>query len=183
MRIALTIFLSNFILCSTCNGQGYFEKNKPHPYFISSELNYNTALQEFGIGARLERILLKKFRVGIHSNYLTKINYSKDFYVGIRSSFWLLKSERKYAFRKYTYDSNRPDLYIFGQIDHNWYFLEAENKQISFTPFIGLGSSYGKSFMKYFIEAKYNVAFNEPWISAGVTTNMYGFKNRRKIPD
>jgi hypothetical protein len=182
MRIAQTIIFFLLILSIGCNGQSYFEKRKPHPYFFSPEINYNTSLQEYGLGARLERNVLKRFRIGINANYLTKINYSKDFYVGIRSSYWLLKSERKFAYRKYTYDSNRPDLYVFGQLDHNWYLLESENKQISITPFLGIGSSYGKSYLKYFAEIKYNIAFNETWMSAGVTANMFGFKNRKNNP-
>ena len=175
-------YLSSFLIYFNVFGQGYFDNKKPHPYFISPEINYNATLHENGIGARLERNVLNRFRIGIHSNYLTKINYSKDLYLGIRSSYWLLKSERKYAFRKYVYDSNRPDLYVFGQLDHNWYLLESKNKQISLTPFIGLGSSYGKSYMKYFIEIKYNVAFSESWVSTGVTANLFGFKNRNKNP-
>ena len=182
MRIFLTIIILLLILYVPCKGQSYFEKKKPHPYFLSPEINYNTSLQEFGLGGRLERNVLNRFRIGIHANYLTKINYSKDFYTGIRTSYWILKSERKYAYRKYTYDRNRPDLYVFGQLDHNWYLLESENKQISITPFWGIGSSYGKSYLKYFAEIKYNIAFNETWVSAGVTANMFGFKNRNKNP-
>ena len=179
--VYFTILISILIINST-SGQSYFENKKSHPYFISPEVNYNTSLGETGLGARFERNVFKRVRIGIHANYLTKINYSKDIYAGIRTSYWLLKSERKYAFRKYTYDSNRPDLYLFGQVDYNSYLLEAENKQIAITPFIGLGSSYGKSFLKYFIEIKYNTVFNESWINVGVTANMFGLKNHKKNP-
>jgi hypothetical protein len=177
MRVSLLFFFV-FVFNFSGKGQGYFEKKKPHPYFISPELNYNAAINEFGLGARVERTVLKDFRAGIHANYFPGIRLTKELYVGVRASYWLLKSQRKYAFKKYTYDKSKPDLYVFGQLDYNRWL----NKNISsFTPFVGLGSSYGESYLKYFLELKYNAAFNESWLSAGVTANMYGFKNRKKF--
>ncbi len=178
MRITLTIII-HFLICINLSGQGYFEIKKPHPYFVSPEINYNAAINEFGLGGRMERTVLKHFRVGMHVNYFPGINITKDLYAGIRVGFTLLKSERRYAYRKYTYDHKRPDLYVFGQIDKNWWISK---KSSSFTPFVGIGSSYGKSYLKYYVEAKYNASFNESWLNAGVTANMYGFKNRKRIP-
>ncbi len=179
MLKTLTIFIILLINCFCCHGQGYFDNKKNHPYFISPEVNYNLPINEFGLGARLERTVLKRFRVGVHGNYFPGLNLTKDIYAGIRASYTLIKSERKYAYRKFTYDKNRPDIYLFGQLDKNWWLSSHTS---SYTPFIGLGSSYGKSYLKYFVEVKYNSSFNESWINAGITANMFGFKNRKKIP-
>lgn len=177
LSLGMTIII-NCSISSSVSGQDYFANKKKHPFFISPSINYNAAIREIGIGLQLERSVLKRFRVGIHANYFPKINLTKDLYAGIRTSFWLLKSERKYAFRKYKYDKNRPDLYVFGQLDNNWWLNKNSS---SITPFVGIGSSYGKPYLKYFIEIQYNATFSESWLSAGVTANMYGLKNRNKI--
>jgi hypothetical protein len=112
LSLGMTIIINCFI-CSSVSGQDYFANKKKHPFFISPSINYNAAIREIGIGLQLERSVLKRFRVGIHANYFPKINLTKDLYAGIRTSFWLLKSERKYAFRKYSWFEKPKYFYKF----------------------------------------------------------------------
>ena len=74
--------------------------------------------------------------------------------------------------------SKTTDLLEEFDYERDWWLNKNSS---SITPFVGIGSSYGKPYLKYFIEIQYNAAFNESWLNAGVTANMYGFKNRNKI--
>jgi hypothetical protein len=168
--LIILIFVAPIAMCQE-NPNSIFRNG-----YLIPEVNYNLPLNEWGIGFRYLKKIHPRVMLGPHVNYFPGLNLTKELYGGIYSSYTLLKSEKKIAHKKWIYDEMRPDLYFFTQLDYNVWF--SKNNQLTFTPFIGIGTSRGSSYLKYFVEAKYNFVFNESTLNAGVIFNYRAYKKR-----
>ncbi len=180
MRISILIFC--FLLFQTfkvnCQKGNYIKKFNPkqNKWFISSGINYNVPLNEFGVNLSYSYELNKHLFVGANITYFPGIREVKDFYGGIFGKYLIQKSERKLTKVFGVYESNKLDLYVIGSLEENWWI---NNNTTSFIPFLGFGSSRGKKYFKYYAEAKYNTLYNEIWFKSGITMNVPDMKKQK----
>jgi len=135
-------------------------------------VDYNFSTKGFGIGARASYKFAERFSINPQIQYYPILNSIHESYVGANLHYSIIKSEAEHPDTHILKPSNtKLEWYAIAGGAYNYWFNASSfprGNGSNIIPLVGIGASKGKPEKKYFVEAKYNILWNEPIVSLGV---------------
>jgi hypothetical protein len=149
-----------------------FVSNGQQKWSYGGNVDYNFSTKGFGLGARASYKITNRISANPQIQYFPILNSIHESYLGANLHYAIIKSEKEHPDTHILKPSNtKVEVYAIAGAAFNYWFNASsfpQGNRNTIIPLVGIGASKGKPEKRYFIEAKYNLLWNEPTVSIGL---------------
>lgn len=149
-----------------------FVSNGQQKWSYGGNVDYNISTKGIGLGVRSAYKFSNRISVNPQIQYFPILNSIHESYFGANLHYTIIKSEKEHPDTHILKPSNtKVEIYAITGAAFNYWFNASSfpmGNRNTAIPLVGLGATKGKPEKRYFIEAKYNLLWNEPTISIGL---------------
>lgn len=156
---------------------------------FGASLMYNFPLNTIGVGIRSQIPITNRITLTPDVKYAPKFNQVHEFYAGLNVHLLLITSTKNISYQKSRIEPQKPNLYITAGAEYNHWFnyinsINSKAQEKNILPKIGLGTSFGSHFTRFFAEVKYSILWDETYAEAGLLfyPGFIKFKKKNSCP-